>query len=178
MKRFAFISGNKADASRGMQLVVDRSRVPAGMKLGLWLDDDGKAFPNLARPALRRAVDAGCGEFVLLDRTRIRARLCGFDGVLTVEPGTRFDAGLGEDVVPAEVRGGDVLSREGRRFAELRDPRSTIAIDKRPNDVHVFTLEAEAPPNAKAGERFRVDVVQKDATGTVVGGLTVLFAFD
>ncbi len=136
-------------------------------------------MPGLDRPARRRAA-AGfpAADLVLLDRTRVRARLGPIEGVLTVEPGTRFDAGAPRELGEVSVKGGNIVLREGRRFAELRASEAVLSIDKRPNEFHVFTIEAERPLGARTGDRFRVDVVQTDVRGVTVGGLAVVFAFD
>jgi hypothetical protein len=60
----------------------------------------------------------------------------------------------------------------------VREQSAVFAIDRRSNEAHVFTIEAEKPLNAKPGQRYRVDVIQRSSTGVVVGGLTVAFMFD
>lgn len=180
MKTFSFISGNKADATRGMQLVINRRELPGDAALGVWLDDDGKAMPGFDRPARRRAAEPrgpAC-EFVLLDRTRVRAKFGAMEGVLTLEPGTRFDGARGQDLGDVRSKGGELIDRGGRRFGVVREQSALFEIDRRAHEAHVFTLEAERPFNAKPGQRYRVDVIQRSATGVVVGGLTVAFVFD
>jgi hypothetical protein len=182
MKTFSFIAGHPDDPTRGMLLAIDRSRVPADMKLGMYLDDDGKQIPGFDRAAARRAAlaahGAGPSAFVLLERTRIHAKLCGVEGVLTVEPGTRFDVNLGGELGALEIEGGELTMREGRRYADLKGPRPRLTLDKRPNAAHVFTLVAEKPPGANPGDLFFVEVTQLTRTGDRQGAVAVNFTFD
>lgn len=182
MKKFSFIAGHPADETRGMTLVIDRSALPADMKLGVLLDDDGKAIPGFDRALSRRGAPhaGGCeaAELILLERTRIRARIAGMDGVLTVEPGTRFDQDGGGSNVRAEIEGGELLMREGRRYADVRAPRAQLFVDKQPNAAHVFTLVATKPAGARPGERFPVEVTQYTRAGERCGAVAVLFTFD
>ncbi|MCC6665361.1 MAG: hypothetical protein IT375_16530 [Polyangiaceae bacterium] len=181
MKKFSFIAGHPADDSRGMTLVVDRSALPPDMKLGLLLDDDGKAIPGFDRGLAKRGhAGAGCDstELVLLERVRIRARVGGMDGILTVEPGTRFDAALGGGPLRAEVDGGEIALRGGQRLVDVRAPRARVTVDKAPSAAHVFTLVADKPAGARPGERFPVEVTQYSSTGERCGAVAVMFTFD
>lgn len=182
MKEFSFISGNRADGSRGMQLHIDRSALPSHMKLGLWLDDDGSAFPRLDRPARARGAGAPAhgqlAELVLLDRARLRTKMGTVEGLLTLEPGTRFDAELPNELGRVALDGGRVVVRDGRRFAELEAARGVVQIDRQPHQLHVFTLRAERPAGAERGARYLVHVAQKNADGVTIGGVSVEFTFD
>ncbi len=181
MKTFSFIAGHPADATRGMTLVIDRSALPDGMRLGMFLDDDGKAIPGFDRAATRRSAAGAASdgvEFVLLERTRIRARVAGVDGVLTVEPGTRFDRDAGGDSVQAELDGGTLTYRDGRRYVDVTAPKAQVFVDKQPNAAHVFTLAADKPAGARPGEQYPVEVTQYARDGERCGAVAVLFTFD
>ncbi len=177
MKSFSFISGNTFDASRGMTLVVDRSRLPSNMNLGMWLDDDGKAFPALPR-TIGKTTAGEDGEVVFVDATRLRLKIGGVEAMVSVAAGTRVEIAPKTTVGEIKVTGASVTTRGTRRFAQLTAPKAEVAVDKQPNAVHVFTLDAEKPAGAPLGAAYRVDVAQRDATGTVVGGVTVVFKFD
>ncbi|MBI5535810.1 MAG: hypothetical protein HY898_24035 [Deltaproteobacteria bacterium] len=180
MKTFSFIAGNKADASQGMKLHVNRSLVPNHMHVGVWLDDDGKAFPHIVRPATERLARAGtaAADFVLLNRAQVATTLRGVEGVLTIEPGTRFDAGRGGELGEIKAFGAEIQTKLGRRFALIQTPKAVLTIDKQPHDFHVFTIEGKKPAGAKPGQQYRVDIAQENSKGVVVGGLTVIFTFD
>lgn len=181
MKKFSFIAGHPADDTRGMTLVIDRSALPPDMKLGLVLDDDGKAIPGFVRGlANHRPAAAGCdaAELVLLERTRIRARIAGMEGVLTVEPGTRFDANMTGEHVRAEVEGGELALRGGQRVVDVQAPRARVTVDKAPKAAHVFTLVADKPAGARSGDRFPVEVTQYSRAGDRCGAVAVMFTFD
>ncbi len=81
ISRFSFAAGDKHDASRGLRLVVDRSALPAGMKLGLWLDDEGNEIPGLERTRRDRTTGA------MATRSECGARACGPGHAL--QPGPR-----------------------------------------------------------------------------------------
>jgi hypothetical protein len=177
MKRFSFVAGHKADASSGMVLEIDRSSLPAETKLGLWLDDDGRALPGRGARVATEAV-AQQAALVFEEGARIRTRFGGIVGTLTLAPGTRFDADPATGPTTKDVRGARVALREGRRFADLHEPLAALHLDKQPHGVHVFTLEAERPPGAKPGDRHVVHVTQKTREGVTVGGISVEFVFD
>jgi hypothetical protein len=177
MKSFSFVSGNSADSSRGMTLVVDRSRLPAQMNLGLWLDDDGKAFPGLPRTV--PASPAGSvGEVEFVDPARVKIKVAGLDVIVKIAAGTRIELSPKRALGEIKVTGATVTTRGTRRFAQLVSPKSQIEIDKAPSAVHVFTLDAEKPPGAAPGATYRVDVAQNNSAGALVGGVTVIFKFD
>lgn len=179
MKTFSFVSGTKVDASRSMALVIDRRALPTDMKLGLWIDDDGKQLRNVDRPATRGGAQGGfgIGEVVFLERTRLRTRIGALDGVLTLEAGSRFESVSPGRLTALSVQGGEIREREGRRFADFNAPIGALRVERTPNEPHVFTIEAEKPAGAKAGERFVVHIAQKDETGVTVGGVTAVFVF-
>jgi hypothetical protein len=185
MKTFSFLAGSKADKTRGMQIVVDRTKVPTAARVGLRLDDDGKAYPNVPRrprPLTPHGSLAGAScpaELVLLDRARVRAKVGPVEGILTLQPGTRFDlAPAGDDV--GTVSGAEVKLRSGLRVAEVAEKPGLgeIQLDKLPGEQRVLTLEWEPPRGAVKGERHVVDVVQRSPSGVVTGGLRVEFVVD
>ncbi|HTM46215.1 MAG TPA: hypothetical protein VL137_14745 [Polyangiaceae bacterium] len=179
MKTFSFLAGNKADPSNDVQIQVDRSSVPAGAKVGLWLDDDGKLFPQIPRASRVRPSGVALGaEFILLDRARIRTKLGAVEGVLTVEPGTKFDLEPSGEGRVLEHKGGEVSVVAGRRFLDVNAPIGVVRMNKQPNEVKVFTVQWEPPAGARRGERSIVHVTQKNATGTVMGGITIEFVVD
>ena len=177
MKSISFISGSAFDTSSGMDIIVDRSAIPTQMRLGMWLDDDGKAFPTL--PRARPAGGAGGeGEIVFIDATKLKMKIGGVEGIVSVAAGTRVDLTSKSTLGDVKVTGATVAYRGARRFAQITAPKAEFTIDKAPNAQHVLTLEAEKPSGARPGDQFRVDVAQRNASGVVVGGITVLFTFD
>lgn len=177
MKTFSFIAGNLHDPSHGMTVAVDRSRLPPAMRVRLQLDDDGKAFPHVPRPVLRRpGNDVTHVEFV--ERTKLRVRLGDMEGHLHVEAGTRFESTGKSRLGDVKASGAIVSQRGPLRVAEITAAQAEFGIDKLPNDFHVFTIEADKPAGARPGEYFRVDVTQRDASGNVTGGIAVMFNFD
>ncbi len=183
IKTFSFSSGDQADRVHGLELIIDRSALPEDMKLSLWLDDDGTEIPGLER--VRRDVRgrltgnpaASCSSFVLLDRARVAANLGSRSGVLTLEKGTRFDAYGGAYQTPMKVRGGAIAVQEGRRLAAIRERQAVLTVDRKPGEVHVFTLVAEKPPSAQPGARYFVEVTQRSG-GVVAGAVACEFVFD
>ncbi|HEY2404818.1 MAG TPA: hypothetical protein VGI10_02400 [Polyangiaceae bacterium] len=180
MKTVSFLSGNKLDPSNEYQIEVDRKAAPAGAKVGLWLDDDGKLFPQVARSAPPAANDVAAfgAEFVLLDRARIRTSLGPMSGVLTLEPGTQFDLELFGARRVLNVKGGSLAVKGGRRFVAVESAVAQVHMNRVPNVVNVLTLEWEPPPGANKGDRFPIHVTQKSAQGVVMGGITFEFVVD
>jgi hypothetical protein len=182
MKRFSFIAGNTADGDAGMVLHIDRSALPDAMTLGMWLDDDGEAFPKFDRPAITRhkryPERPVLAEWTLLDPARVEVKMGGLEGVVSLQPGTRFEVDLGRDLGPISVRGGAVEVRRGLRYTKLLEREVIIDVGRQPFTRHVMTIEAEKPPGSRPGDRFPVEVVQRNRRGEVVGGLTAVFVFD
>jgi hypothetical protein len=180
MKTVSFLTGNKNDPSADYQIEVDRRAVPAAAKVGLWLDDDGSTHPQVKRAALPAANDVNAfgAEFVLLDRTRIRANLGGIAGVLTVEAGTKFDLEVFGSRRVLNVQGGTLAVQGGRRFLAVEAEFGQVHMAREPFQQKVLTLQWEPPPGAVKGQRYPVHVVQKSAQGVVMGGITVEFVVD
>jgi hypothetical protein len=180
MKTVSFLTGNKVDPSSEYQIEVDRKAVPANAKVGLWLDDDGTLYPQIKRAPAPAANDVAAfgAEFVLLDRTRIRANLGAVAGVLTLEAGTKFDLELFGSRRVINVKGGTLAVQGGRRFLAVEADLGHVQLARQPYEVKVFTLQWEPPPGAVKGARYPVHVTQKNAQGIVMGGITVEFVVD
>lgn len=162
MKTFTFISGNFADDTRGMEISIDRSQVPDGTRLGVYLDD---------RPVARPPGKDGAAN-------EAAAKAAAGVGKATAAGPAAAPVGAGVGRRPPEVIGGQLLRRGGRSFIETREKTTRVMLDKLPSEVHHLTVEADRPPGAGRGEHFAVDIVQKTADGDVVGGITVIFTVD
>lgn len=177
---FPFLAGNAADLDDVFEIVVEARRLPSGTLMRLGLDEPERAAPNLDLAALNRAAAAaavpraagGHTSLTLLDRARVAVNCGGPAGVVTLPPGTRFECAAGERG-DTQVTGGNLVLEGGKRVVETRGPRARVRMPKTPGAVMPLYLEIPVPPGTDDNERFSVDVIQKNAAGEVVGGVSL-----
>ena len=184
---FPFLAGHVLNTDRFLELVINRSALPRAASLLLALDRDNVWFPEVDVDAHVPDGDGGgggggggghdgCGGgLVFLDRTRVRTRFGCCEGVLTLEKGSRFDCGSRRRVRDVVVTGGDVVVRDGQRYALLTDDVAVVRIEKAPGQLLPLELEARLPGGVEAGRQLEVSVAQRDESRQVVGGASVLF---
>jgi hypothetical protein len=176
---FPFIAGSRYSFDASMTLVIDRSRLPAGMPLLLSLDDDGSAFPlvDFEPPAEPAPDDNPCGEraIVFLDKARIRTRFGCCEGVMTLEAGSRFNCVRTVRLGRMVVLGGEVVLRGERRYVEVRESTVRVQVQKTPNAIYALSLQTTIPADAAPGQQYLIEVAQEDARGVTVGGAAVVY---
>lgn len=173
---FPFVMASRYDMGASMTLMVDRTRLPAGMPLLLSIDEDGSAFP-LVDFSTGAADAKSCGnELVFMERTQVKTTLGCCKGVLTLEKGSRFDCEPSTKVGKVTVEGGDVIVRGDKRFVELKNAITHIHIEKTPGAMYPMALHTTIPALAQEDEQFMVQLAQKNASGQVVGGAAALYA--
>lgn len=181
---FPFIAGSRYNLERSMTLVLDRSRLPAGMPLLLSVDDDGSAFPlvDFTPPARdpnnpRPEEEDGCASsaMVFLDTVRVQTRFGCCAGIWTLAKGSRFDCA--GDSMPGRVtvEGGDVIVRGNRRYVDIRTSQVVVHIQKAPGAIYAMSLQTTVAASAAQGEQFLIQVAQQNAQGTTVGGAAVVY---
>jgi hypothetical protein len=172
---FPFIMASRFDTGTSMTLMIDRSRLPAGMPLLLSIDDDGAAFPLVDfTPA---GETRSCGnEMVFMDRTRVKTTLGCCTGILTLEKGSRFDCETSVRAGKVSVDGGDVIMRGERRFVELKNAITHVHIEKTPGAMYPMSLQTTIPALAQEEDQFMVQLAQKNVSGDVVGGAAAVYA--
>lgn len=179
---FPFLAGNALNRDRFLELVVNRTALPRAATLLLDLDGPNVYFPQVDVDA--HVPDGGggggghdgCGGgLVFLDRTRVRTRFGCCEGVLTLEKGSRFDCTDKRRVRDVSVKGGDVVVREGRRFAVLTEDIAVVRIEKAAGQLLPLVLEARLPGGVEKGRQLEVSVAQRDESRQVVGGASALF---
>ncbi|MEA2173598.1 MAG: serine protease [Blastocatellia bacterium] len=174
--RFPFIAGNLLNKERSMDILVDRSRLPQGMPLLLTLDDDTLAFPlvDLTPPDV---VEPSCGDsgMVFLESARVAAKFGCCQGVLTLVKGSRFDCLPDSKIGKVSVKGGEVIIRDGKRFAEIREQIAIVTMEKQPTQIYPLALQTTIPANAGAGEEYMIKVAQRNQKEETVGGATVVY---
>jgi subtilisin family serine protease len=186
--RVAFLAGSFGDPGTTLDLIVDSRSLPPGTKARLHLDADVRVLPRLdaatrgrtataAAAAMDpRSADASDGVgLVILDRTRVHAVFGDRDALLTLEPGSRLDLRR-RTGTEATARGGRVVLEAGRRVVDLEPAESHVQVKHRPHEAVPILLEIPVPPNLPANARYRVPIVQRNANGTVIGGITFLLA--
>lgn len=177
---FPFLAGNPSDEDEVFEIVVEPRRLPAGAVTRLGLDEPERAAPKLDVAAISSAAAAGpadpqgrCGtSLTLLDRARVAVRCGGPLGIVTLPPGTRFEC-----VEPAsssvDVSGGALVIERGKRIVEGRGGKVSARMNKAPGAVIPLYLEIPVPPGTPKSERYYVDIIQKNAAGEVVGGISL-----
>jgi subtilisin family serine protease len=177
---FPFLAGHALNTDRFLELVINRTALPRAASLLLALDRDNVWFPHVdvdAHVPIGGDGDHdGCGGgLVFLDRTRVRTRFGCCEGVLTLEKGSRFDCASKRRVRDVVVTGGDLVVRDGQRYALLTDDVAVVRLEKAPGQLLPLQFEARLPRGVEAGRQLEVSVAQRDESRQVVGGASVLF---
>jgi hypothetical protein len=177
---FPFIAGHALNTDRFLELVIDRSALPATMPLLLALDLDNTYFPQVDVDAhVRGHVGAdGCGcdsGLVFLDRTRVRTRFGCCVGVLTLEKGSRFTCAPTGRVGRAHVTGGEIVVRGTDRFVRIEADVAVVRLEKAAGQLLPLVLQTRVPAGVTAGREWPLSVAQRDENRTVVGGASALF---
>lgn len=182
---FPFLASNIEDPDEDMELVIDAVRFPTGGLIRLALDDPERAFPGyLAQAAARRQaalarsrasglVRGADASLTLLDRARFHVECGTAEGILTIEPGSRFDyLGVRTDS-KVEAVGANVVLDRGKRVVETRGKQAQIRMKKQPYGALPLYLEIPVPPGTRPTDRFLVDVIQRNRAGEVMGGISL-----
>lgn len=172
---FPFLAGNSLNAERSLEILVDRRRLPKTMPLLLALDDDKRAFPLVDLTPTFIPEEREEGGIVFLERTRIETLLGCCRGVLTLEKGSRFDCLPPTGVGKINVKGGEVILRNGRRLVEICNETASIRLEKQPHQLYPLTLQTVIPNDAGQGQAFLISVAQRNEREETVGGATVVY---
>jgi hypothetical protein len=159
---FPFVSGHKLNTELFMELVIDRHRLPPYVELFLDPSDNRTYFPalDLAPPGSRK-------EIKFLERTRMAVSLCNCDGILTLEAGSSFEVShLGSEL---SLEGGEFIDKDGKQLIAIRENQAILRVPKRPGEMRQFSLMFRIPDQAKPGDRYQIDVNQRNTRQTVVG---------
>lgn len=164
---FPFVSGHKLNTELFMELVIDRHRLPPDVELFLDPSDTKTYFPalDLTLPGSRK-------EIKFLERTRMAVSLCNCTGILTLEAGSSFECEP-TGAVEISIEGGEFIDKEGKQLIAIRENQAILRVPKRPGEMRQFSLMFRIPDKAKPGDRYRIDVNQRNTRQTVVGGATL-----
>ncbi len=99
--------------------------------------------------------------------------VCGCEGILTLEAGSAFECGVPvtEDV---SLRGAELVEPKGKRLIAIREDRAVIGIHKRPGEMRQMSLTFRVPGEVKQGDRYQINIGQKNTKQEVVGGVTLI----
>lgn len=167
---FPFLVGHLEDMEHFVEIVIDRRVLQKDVQVLLALDDDARAFPRVELKPLNWRSDS----VVFLDRTRLELAVGSCHSVLTLEKGSRLDYPQSVAMVK-EVKGGEIILRDGKRFVDIKEPTVTVSLEKYPHQLHPFSLQASIPSHAEKGEQYMIKVFQRNQQGSVVGGATVVY---
>lgn len=171
---FPFVAGHVLNPDRAVELVVDRSRLPADMPLMLALDEGNRYFPRVDfKPAREQDTCQPGWEF--MEKTRIRTRVGCCDGVLTLAGGSKFECPPKLNVGEVSVTGGELILRDGQRLVEIRESKAVIRMETTPHQAYPLILRAKVPATAGAGDEYPVNITQRNAGREVVGGAGAIF---
>src|SRR6185437_6858596 len=125
---------------------------------------------SLPFPALDQVPASKRFATTFIDLTRITAKFCECEGILTLEPGSQFTcAGNLEDEF--SVAGGVIIWQGGVQLVEIQAPVAVIGIPKAAGEIRVMDLSLRMPPGTPAGS-YLVVVSQRNTAGQTVGGVT------
>ncbi len=167
LRAFRFVAGNAASADDRIDLVVRAGPLASRGDVLLCLGPPPSADPG------KPPGDCGCDDegMVFLDRTRVEVCAGGCRGVLTLEKGSRFTAiPSGPRMIP--VRGSEHGSGDGT-CVRITEPVAVIQLSKRAYATVALSLAVRVPSDARPGERFPIDVSQRNQGRTVGGALAV-----
>jgi Subtilase family len=171
---FPFLAGHPLNAADALELLIDRSRIPHEMPLLLALEDDGAAFPLVDLTSRLRPPEMDEG-LVFLERTHVETILGCCRGVLTLEKGSRFDCPPARRVGKVQVRGGEVILRDGKHFVDVREDVAIVRLEKRPHQMYPFSLHTTIPAEARGGDQYIISVAQRNEREEIVGGASAVY---
>ncbi|MFI5155601.1 MAG: S8 family serine peptidase [Chitinophagales bacterium] len=177
--RFPFIAGHFMNKERFMEIFVENITKVPGVKMMLSLDDDGKAFPfvNFGEVNKNGVAEHNDKDLVFLERTNVETNFGGCRGILTLEKGSRFHGNERRKLSPEEIKGGEVIIKNGKRYVELRDQKASIKLAKEPGTIYPLSIAFELPANVEKGSVLNFRVSQRDMRGTTVGGAAAIYNF-
>ena len=172
---FPFIAGHKKNLERTMQVLVDRSKLPKNVKLLLSIDDDGSEFRLVDfTPSVEVAEKGRCGQFVFLERTRIRVTSC-CNGILTLEKGSKFECAYKPSLEKVQAEGGEVIIQNGKRFVDIKENVAVVTFEKQPGQIYPMSIVTTIPVDVKKEQQFIVKVSQRNQSEMVTGGATAIY---
>ncbi|HEX6873126.1 MAG TPA: S8 family serine peptidase [Micromonosporaceae bacterium] len=170
---FPFMVGSAFSQTRFAKLVVDRRAMPAGISLELAMEPRRRRQGTGLRIMEPTFIDDE-HDLVFVDRTRMEVRLGQLEGLVTLEPGSRFHYLEPTTVDVQYTDGGDVVVRRGERLLNIREPEASVGLVKRPMQQIPMVLRLTIPAEARQGQRFTVTVTQHNEHGDVIGGITFM----
>ena len=170
-----FAIGHPRNDDDEIELTVDADPRLRG-RLRLWLAGAPVALPAAAAADGGQSSSDGDDDaaLVFLDRTRLRTTVGGCRGVLTVEPGSRFECGdtrypTVRDVSGGVVGGGD----DARSWVDLSAATARLRLGRARGRRQWLVLEAHMPADG-AGQALRIELRQL-RRGRALGGASVVY---
>jgi subtilisin family serine protease len=176
---FPFLAGHPSNRDTVLHLAIERSPDwPPETLLTLELDMGRRWFPDIdVDEVSAREPEEGRHRdcMLFLDRTRIRTRLGCCDGVLTLEPGSRFGCTEPEPGGEVSATGGDLAFRSTGRQVRIREHVATVTLPTAPGRYRPLVLTVRAVPGPAGPGPLEVAVAQLGPDRAVIGGVSVRF---
>ena len=173
---FSFVAGNLLNKERFLQLQIDRRAMPKGIKMLLSLDETGKIFPAVDFGAVNTIGDTDSDHGIIYhEKTKIETTLGCCRGILTLEKGSRFDCLPKRKLEPVEVKGGELIIRNNKRYVLLEDEITIVQFSKTAQHIYPLTIFSELNGQVKKGMEYTLKVSQQNAKGQTLGGATAIY---
>lgn len=171
---FPFVTGNKLNMDRYMELVIDRSALPGNAEVLLNTFDRDSYFPAVEQ--LPTAVIHPAATIKLLDRTRLLLSESNFKGVVTLEAGSTFEdiSNKEDDVVIISQQEAEWMTHSDNRLIAINGDIATIRVQKQAGELRQMSLSIKIPGDSKLSDRYQIGVSQRNTKGQVVGGVSVI----
>lgn len=175
-----FIAGNRANLEDKFFLVVNRAKLPSGIKAYLSLDDDGSAFPQVqyepkdsekGEDVYRSRCKNGEDKMVFLNRTQIKTKLGCCEGIMTLEKGSTLEFCCKKKKInPLEIKGGNLIVRDEKRYIEITGKQLIVELEKEASEIIPMSVQLTFPGDLPVGSQYALSVSQLNSDRKTVGG--------
>lgn len=145
--RIPFIAGNRLNVDETLEVVITLDWDPRRFPVRLYLDEDAESFSRDGGmlPQFVPSIGPAMRRLHFSDRQGI------------------------------QVEGGVLEQQQGRTFLTFTNQNLQLKVVKEPRRLYPFALETTFTSLLEPATPFTVHIAQKTATGTVVGGATIIY---
>jgi subtilisin family serine protease len=175
---FPFVAGHELNAERRMQLTIDRKAMPAKAELLLGLDDDGRFFPHVHFDEINQKTEenrSSNADLIYLERTKVETVFGCCRGVLTLEKGSSFKCLKRKKLEPANIKGGELIVKNGKRYIRIKEDTARIQLEKTAGQIYPLSVVINFGTGAEKGGEYTLQVSQQNEQGVTVGGAAAVY---